>query len=137
MGVSAQACGIATAALRSMATYVAERGLGDEQGVAWLLADAATELDAGWLLCLRAASLKDQGRRLTREAAMSKVFCTEMADRVCQRALDALGADGYTEAFPVERYARDVRVTRIYEGTSEVQRIVVAREIIRQIGGGS
>ena len=99
-----------------------------------LLADAATELDAGWLLCLRAATLKDEGRPLTREAAMSKLYCTEMANRVCGWALEIVGVDAYTDTLSVERAVRDVRVTRIYEGTSEVQRIVIAREVLRGVG---
>lgn len=132
VGVSAQACGLATAALETAARHAAEHDLRD-QGTLWLLADAATELEAGWLLCMRAAALKDQGQKLTREAAMSKVFCTEAADRVCQRAIELMGPAGFTAAHPVERFARDVRVTRIYEGTSEVQRIVVAREVLRAL----
>ena len=132
VGVSAQACGIATAALSAAVRHAAAHDLRD-QGTQWRLADAATELEAAWLLCMRAASMKDQGARVTREAAMSKVFCTEASDRVCQRAIEVLGPAGFTAAHPVERYARDVRVTRIYEGTSEVQRIVVAREVLKAL----
>lgn len=134
VGVSAQAVGVATAAAAAATRYVAERfddmppEMADMQRQ---IADCATEIDAGWLLCLRAAALKDQGRPMTREAAMSKLYCTEMANRVCRRALEVLGADGITRATPVERYLRDARVTRIYEGTSEVQRIVIARETLR------
>jgi len=132
VGVSAQACGLASAALKAAARYAAAQGL-DDQGTQILLADSATELDAGWLLCMRAASMKDRGERLTREAAMSKVFCSEAADRICQRAIEVLGPAGFTGAHPVERFARDVRVTRIYEGTSEVQRIVIAREVLKAL----
>ncbi len=132
VGVSAQALGVGFAALRTAAAHLVERGLDPaDQGRQWLLADCATELEAGWLLCMRAASMKDAGQKVTREAAMSKVFCTEAADRACQRALELMGEEGFTDAHEVERYARDVRITRIYEGTSEVQRIVVAREILR------
>ena len=136
VGVSAQACGIATGALATAGRHLAgadpdARDYGERRG---LLADAATELDAGWLLCLRAATLKDNGRPLTREAAMSKLFCTEMANRVCGWALDIVGVDAYTDTLSVERAVRDVRVTRIYEGTSEVQRIVIAREVLRGLG---
>ncbi len=136
VGVSAQACGIATGALATAARQLAASASdapdhADRRG---LLADAATELDAGWLLCLRAATLKDEGRPLTREAAMSKLFCTEMANRVCGWALDIVGVDAYSDVLSVERAVRDVRVTRIYEGTSEVQRIVIAREVLRGLG---
>jgi alkylation response protein AidB-like acyl-CoA dehydrogenase len=137
VGVSAQACGIATGALATAFRLLAgeaDSPSADHAERRGLLADAATELDAGWLLCLRAAALKDEGRPLTREAAMSKLFCTEMANRVCGRALDIVGVDAYTDALGLERAARDVRVTRIYEGTSEVQRIVIAREVLRGLG---
>jgi alkylation response protein AidB-like acyl-CoA dehydrogenase len=137
VGVSAQACGIATGALVTASRLLAEEADSPSADYAerrGLLADAATELDAGWLLCLRAAALKDEGRPLTREAAMSKLFCTEMAHRACARALDIVGVDAYTDALGLERAVRDVRVTRIYEGTSEVQRIVIAREVLRGLG---
>lgn len=134
VGVSAQAVGIASAAASAAARHLA--GLMDDlppdhADLQRALADCAIDIDAGWLLCLRAAALKDAGKPLTREAAMSKLFCTEMAHRVCERALRIHGADGITRAHDVERYLRDVRVTRIYEGTSEVQRIVIARETLR------
>ena len=136
VGVSAQACGIASGALATAGRTLAAAATdapdyGERRG---LLADAATELDAGWLLCLRAATLKDEGRPLTREAAMSKLYCTEMANRVCGWALEIVGVDAYTDTLSVERAVRDVRVTRIYEGTSEVQRIVIAREVLRGVG---
>jgi alkylation response protein AidB-like acyl-CoA dehydrogenase len=137
IGVSAQALGIATAALTSAARYATERRqfgapIASTQAVQWMLADSATELEAGWLMCLRAASLKEKGQPHSREAAMSKVFCTEAANEICHRAVQIHGGYGYTREYPVERHLRDVRVTRIYEGTSEVQRIVIAREILRQ-----
>lgn len=134
VGVSAQAIGVASAAAAAATRHLAAQmdDLGaDHADKQRELADCATEIDAGWLLCLRAAALKDAGKPLTREAAMSKLFCTEMAHRVCERALRIFGADGISGAHPVERYLRDVRVTRIYEGTSEVQRIVIARETLR------
>jgi alkylation response protein AidB-like acyl-CoA dehydrogenase len=137
VGVSAQALGIATAALNSAARYATERRqfgapIAATQAVQWMLADSATELEAGWLMCLRAASLKEKGQPHSREAAMSKVFCTEAANEICHRAVQIHGGYGYTREYPVERHLRDVRVTRIYEGTSEVQRIVIAREILKQ-----
>ncbi|MGK0361814.1 MAG: alkylation response protein AidB-like acyl-CoA dehydrogenase [Bradymonadia bacterium] len=122
IGVSAQAIGIAMAAQEvAMAADVDHTPLMDSEA----------EIRAGWALCLRAARLKDAGKSFTRQAAMSKLFCSEMAYRVCRRALAALGPAGQTG--PVARYARDTRVNRIYEGTSEVQRIVVAREILKSV----
>jgi alkylation response protein AidB-like acyl-CoA dehydrogenase len=132
VGVSAQACGIATAALRCALRWAEANG-GVSSNAEWarLIADSSVELDAAWGLCLKAAQLKDAGRPLTREAAVSKLYCTEMANRVCDRMLSILGPSGCDDRHELERYARDVRVTRIYEGTSEVQRIVIAREVLR------
>jgi alkylation response protein AidB-like acyl-CoA dehydrogenase len=137
VGVSAQALGIATAALQAATRYATERKqfggpISQNQAIQWMIADSATELEAGWLMCLRAASLKEKGLPHSREAAMSKVFCTEAANEICHRAVQIHGGYGYTREYPVERHLRDVRVTRIYEGTSEVQRIVIAREILKQ-----
>jgi alkylation response protein AidB-like acyl-CoA dehydrogenase len=137
VGVSAQALGIATAALQAATRYATERKqfggpISQNQAIQWMIADSATELEAGWLMCLRAASLKEKGLPHSREAAMSKVFCTEVANEICHRAVQIHGGYGYTREYPVERHLRDVRVTRIYEGTSEVQRIVIAREILKQ-----
>jgi len=89
-----------------------------------------TELDAATLLCLRAATLKEKGVPFSREASMSKLFASEAAVRICNEAVQIHGGYGYIREFPVERYLRDVRVTTIYEGTSEVQRIVIARQTI-------
>lgn len=139
IGVSAQAVGIATAAAAAATRHAAD--LMDDMppehaDIQRRIADCAMELDAGWLLCLRAAALKDQDRPMTREAAMAKLYCTEMANRVCRAAVEVFGPDGVTRAHAVERYLRDVRVTRIYEGTSEVQRIVIARETLRLASAG-
>ena len=90
-----------------------------------------TELAAARLLVLRAAWLKEEGRPFTREASMAKLFASEAANRAVTRAVQVHGGYGYTDAFPVERYLRDARVTMIYEGTSEIQRLVIAREILR------
>lgn len=134
IGVSAQACGIATAALTSLRAALAARDepLGGEEIASLALCER--ELAAAWLLCLRAATLKGSGKAVTREAAMSKLMCTETASRICDRALALCGQSGYAGAMALERRARDARVTRIYEGTSEVQRIVIAREVLKQIG---
>ena len=92
----------------------------------------ATELDAARLMALRAAWLKEQGRPFTREASMAKLFASEAANRACLEAVQIHGGYGYVDEFPVERYLRDVRVTTIYEGTSEIQRVVIARKILQE-----
>ena len=126
VGVSAQACGVATAAFAQLRALGAARGV---DGLEALIADSGAELEAGWLMCLRAARLKDAGARLTREAAMAKMYCSEMASRVTERAMQAHGRAGFTA--PAEKLMRDVRITRIYEGTNQIQRLVVAREVIK------
>jgi alkylation response protein AidB-like acyl-CoA dehydrogenase len=135
IGIASQAIGIATAALEEAVAYARERKqfgrpIGDFQGLQWMLADAATELDAARLLTLRAAMLKEAGRPFTREASMAKLFASEAAGRVCDRALQIHGGYGYVRDFAAERHYRDVRVTRIYEGTSEIQRTVIARSVL-------
>ncbi|MCA9602284.1 MAG: acyl-CoA dehydrogenase, partial [Myxococcales bacterium] len=105
--------------------------IADFQAIQWMIADSRTELDAARLLTLRAAGLKERGQPFSREASMAKVFTTERAWKVCNRSVQVHGGYGYTREFPVERYLRDVRVTQIYEGTSEVQRIVIARHVLR------
>jgi alkylation response protein AidB-like acyl-CoA dehydrogenase len=132
LGISAQAIGIASAALDETIEYVKERKqfgrpISKFQAIQWMIADSATELDAARNLLLRAAWLKEQGRRFSREASMSKLYASETAVRVCNRAVQMHGGYGYTKDFAVERHLRDCRVTTIYEGTSEVQRLVISR----------
>jgi alkylation response protein AidB-like acyl-CoA dehydrogenase len=136
IGISAQAIGIASAALDEAARYAKDRRQFDRpiaefQAIQWLLADSKTELDAARLLCLRAASMKLDSKPFTREAAIAKLFASEAANRICDRALQVHGGYGYVRDFAAERHLRDVRVTRIYEGTSEIQRTVIARSILR------
>jgi alkylation response protein AidB-like acyl-CoA dehydrogenase len=136
IGIASQALGVGQAALAAARKYVKERvqfgrPIGDFQAVQFRLADVATELEAARLLTMRAAWLKEQGRAFTREASMAKLYASEAAWRACDAAIQLHGGYGYTRDFPVERYARDVRVTRIYEGTSEVQRIVIARSLLQ------
>jgi alkylation response protein AidB-like acyl-CoA dehydrogenase len=136
IGVASQAIGIARAALDDALSYLQDRALpgGDKdriETVQCLLAGSATELDAAQLLVYRAARLRDQGRPYTREASMAKLFASEAANRACLRAVQALGMDGCLRDYPVERHLRDVKVTTIYEGTSEVQRLVIARSLLR------
>lgn len=128
IGVSAQASGIATAA-QEVATRHARQHPHDVEA-RQRVAESEAELRAGFGLVLHAAGLKDQKKPYTREAAMAKLYCTEMAGRVCQRTLRMLGLEGQGRGTPVERLARDARITRIYEGTNEVQRIVIARELL-------
>ncbi|MCC6526717.1 MAG: acyl-CoA dehydrogenase family protein [Polyangiaceae bacterium] len=136
IGIGAQSVGIATAALEAATAYARERKqfgkpIGDFQAIQWMIADSRTELDAARLLVLRAAELKERGMPFSAEAAMAKVFASEAAGRICDRALQVHGGYGYVRDYPVERHYRDVRVTRIYEGTSEVQRTVIARAFLR------
>jgi alkylation response protein AidB-like acyl-CoA dehydrogenase len=135
IGISAQAIGIAQAALDEAVAYAKDRrqfdrAIADFQAIQWLIADSKTELDAARLLCLRAASLKLASQPFTREASIAKLFASEAANRICDRALQIHGGYGYVRDFAVERHVRDVRVTRIYEGTSEIQRTVIARSVL-------
>ncbi len=137
IGIASLALGVAQAAIEFAERYALERkqfgrSITDFQAIQWMIADSHTELDAARMLVLRAAWLKEQGRPFTREASMAKLFASEKAFGVCNRALQMLGGYGYTQDFPIERYLRDVRVTSIYEGTSEVQRIVIGRDVVRQ-----
>ena len=136
IGISFQAIGIGRAALDTAVAYARERrqfgqAIGEFQAIQWMIADAATELDAAQLLAFRAASLKEQGKPFTREASMAKVFSTEAGNRACHKAVQILGGYGYIREYPVERHLRDVRVSTIYEGTSEIQRVVIARDLLR------
>jgi alkylation response protein AidB-like acyl-CoA dehydrogenase len=96
-----------------------------------MLADCDTELSAARLLTLRAAALKESGKPFTREGSMAKVFASEAANRACDKVVQIHGGYGYIDEFPAERHYRDVRVTTIYEGTSEIQRVVIARDVLR------
>jgi alkylation response protein AidB-like acyl-CoA dehydrogenase len=135
IGIAAQAVGIAQAGYDAARAYALERRafgrrIGDFQAIQWKLADMATEIDAARLLTYRAAWLKQQGRPHTIEGAKAKLFASETARRQTAEAIQILGGYGYTKEFPVERYYRDAKITEIYEGTSEVQRIVIARSIL-------
>ncbi|TMA27188.1 MAG: acyl-CoA dehydrogenase [Deltaproteobacteria bacterium] len=137
IGVSAQAVGIGTAALEAAARYAQQRQafgrpIADYQAIRFMLADSATELEAARLLTLRAAALKEAGRPFALEGSMAKLYSAEKAIKACDRAVQVHGGYGYIDEFPVERHYRDVRVTAIYEGTSEIQRHVIARELLRE-----
>lgn len=138
IGIAALAIGIGRAALSAAARYAQQRvqfgaPIASFQAIQFPLADAATELEGAHLLTLAAADARDRGRPLSRASAMAKLAASEAAGRACDVAIQILGATGYTRRAPVERLARDVRVTRIYEGTSEVQRIVIARSLLEEL----
>ena len=140
LGIASQATGIAQGALEAAAKYAGERvqfgkPIAEFQSISNKLADMACEVDAARLLLMRACWLKENGRRFTREASMAKLYASEMANRVCGDALQIHGGYGYVKEFDVERFYREARVTTIYEGTSEVQRIVIAREHLKQYEG--
>jgi butyryl-CoA dehydrogenase len=137
IGIAAQALGIARASLEDALAYAAERKtfgkpIAQHQAIQFKLADMATELDAARLLTWRAATLKDQGVRHTAESSMAKVFASEVANRAAKEAVQIFGGNGYVEDFPVERHYRDAKITEIYEGTSEVQRLVIAGNLLKE-----
>jgi len=136
IGIAAQAVGIARAALEDALRYAGERKtfgklLAEHQAIQFKLADMATEIDAARLLTWRAARMKDLGVRHTMESAMAKVFAAEVANRAAKEAVQIYGGYGYITEYPVERHLRDAKITEIYEGTSEVQRIVIASSLIK------
>ncbi len=140
IGIASQACGVARAALEASVRYAKDRkafgqAIAEFQGLRFMIADMKTQLSAAELLTFRAAQMKEEGRPFTREASMAKLFASEMANRVCDKAVQIHGGYGYIDEFPVERYFRDARVQMIYEGTSEVQRLVIARETFKLITG--
>jgi alkylation response protein AidB-like acyl-CoA dehydrogenase len=135
IGIAAQALGIAQAAYDVAREYALQRHafghrIADFQAIQQKLADMSMEIDAARLLIYRAAWLKQQGRKHTEEGAKAKLFASEMARRQTGEAIQILGGYGYTKEFPVERYYRDAKITEIYEGTSEIQRLVIARSIL-------
>ncbi len=135
IGIAAQAVGIAQAAFDAARSYALERKqfgrrLGDFQAIQHKLANMSTEIDAARLLTLRAAWLKQQGQPHTEAGAKAKLFASETARRQTAEAIQVFGGYGYTKEFPVERYYRDAKITEIYEGTSEIQRLVIARAVL-------
>lgn len=134
IGVAAQAVGIAKAAFDASKLYASERQqfgkpINRLQAIQFMLADMATEIDAAELLTYRAAYLKENNKKISKAASMAKVFATEMVQRVAYKAVQIHGGYGYIKEYDVERYYRDARVTSIYEGTSEIQRLVIARNL--------
>jgi alkylation response protein AidB-like acyl-CoA dehydrogenase len=136
IGIAAQSVGMARAALDAAIVYARERRtfgkpIAEHQAVSFRLADMATQVDVARQMAWHAAALRDAGEPCIKEAAMAKLFASEMAERVVSEALQIHGGYGYVEDFPVERIYRDVRVCRIYEGTSDVQRMLIAREVLK------
>jgi butyryl-CoA dehydrogenase len=136
IGIAAQALGIARAALEDATAYSLERKtfgkpIAQHQAIQWKLADMATEIDAARLLTWKAASLKDAGTRHSQESAMAKLFASEVANRAAKEGVQIFGGNGYVEDYPAERHYRDAKITEIYEGTSEIQRIVIANQLLK------
>ncbi len=138
IGVGSMALGIGLAAMDYARQYTTEReqfgkSISTMQGPQWMMADTYTELEASRLLLMSAADQKQKGLPFSKQASMAKLFATESANKACYTALQLMGGIGYTQECPLERYARDVRITAIYEGTSEIQRVIIARELLQEI----
>ncbi|MGR8918463.1 MAG: acyl-CoA dehydrogenase family protein [Gammaproteobacteria bacterium] len=138
IGIASLALGVGSAALDFARGYVTEREqfgqkIADFQGIQFMLADAYTEREAGRLLAMNAAWLKETDQPYMKAASMAKLYNSEWANRACYTALQLMGGAGYTQEYPLERYARDARVTSIYEGTSEIQRVIIARELLKEV----
>ena len=137
IGIAAQAVGIAQGAFDKALAYAKERQqfgqpIADFQAIQWMLADMATQIDAARLLTHRAANLKDTGLPFVKESSMAKVFAAEAAMFVTSKAIQIYGGYGYIKDYPLERYFRDAKITELYEGTSEMQRMTIARQLIRE-----
>jgi alkylation response protein AidB-like acyl-CoA dehydrogenase len=135
IGIGAIALGLAQAAFEYAVNYARERkafgkAIAEQQAIQWMLADAATEIELARTMLYKTAWLKEQGRNYNKEAAMAKMFATEMAERVCRNAIQIHGGYGYSSEYPVERIYRDARLMTIGEGTSEIQRLVIARHVL-------
>jgi alkylation response protein AidB-like acyl-CoA dehydrogenase len=136
IGIAAQSIGVAQAAFDASVQYAREReqfgqSISKFQGLRWIVADMATEIEAARLMMLSAAAMKDNGENYTLQASMAKLFASEMVNRVTAKAIQLHGGYGFTKEYPVERFYRDARVFTIYEGTSEIQRVVISNLIFR------
>jgi len=139
IGIGSLGLGCGLAAMDYAIRYSRERKQFDQpisnfQAIQWMIAESCTELEAARLLLMNAAFNKEQGRPFARQASMAKYYATEAAERACYNAIQMLGGYGYTKEYPVERYARDVRITSIYEGTNQIQRLIIARDILSALG---
>lgn len=138
IGIGSLGLGLGLAAMDFATRYATERSqfgqkISDFQAIQWMIADAYTELEAARLLLMNAAFRKETGKSFAKEASMAKMYATEAANKACYKAVQMLGGYGYTKDFPVERYARDARITSIYEGTNEIQRVIISREILKNL----
>jgi len=138
IGVGSMALGIGLAAMDYARNYITEREqfgqpIANFQGLQWMMADAYTDLEASRLLLMNAADTKEKGQPFSKQASMAKLFASEKANQACYTALQLMGGSGYIKEYPLERYSRDVRITSIYEGTSEIQRVIIARELLREV----
>ena len=138
IGIGSLALGVGLAALDYAKAYIVDRkqfgqSLSNFQGLQWTLAERYTEMEAARLLLMQAAYTKDQGQPFGMAASMAKLFATENANKACYDALQLMGGAGYIKEYPLERMARDVRVTSIYEGTSEIQKVIIARELLQKV----
>ena len=138
IGIGSLALGIGLAAMDYARNYTLERkqfgqAIAKFQGLQWMMADAYTELEAARLLLMSAADKKQRGLPFSKEASMAKLYASEKANQACYSALQLLGGYGYISDYPLERYARDVRVTSIYEGSSEIQRVIISRELLKEV----
>ena len=136
IGIAAQSVGVATAAFDAAVQYSREReqfgqSISKFQGLRWMIADMATEIEAARLMMLSAAEMKDNGENYTLQASMAKLFASEMVNRITAKAVQIHGGYGFTKEYPVERFYRDARVFTIYEGTSEIQRIVISNQVLK------
>lgn len=142
IGIAAQAIGIAQASYDLASSYAKTREAFGQtiigfQAIQFMLVELATEIEAGRLLIYQAANLHDRGLKYTREAAQAKLFCSELASKAANKAVQILGGYGYTTEYDAERYLRDAKITEIYEGTSEIQRIVIAENVIKELANNS
>ncbi len=136
IGIGSLGLGVGLAAMDYATRYSTERSqfgqkISNFEAIQWMIADGYTDLEAARLLLMNAAWRKENGKSFAKEASMAKMYATEAANRACYKAVQMLGGYGYTCDFPVERYARDARITAIYEGTNEIQRVIISREILR------
>lgn len=136
IGIGSLALGVGLAAMDFATAYAAQRVQFDRklvefEALQWMIADSYTELEAARLLLMNAAFRKETGKSFAKEASMAKLFASDAANRACYKAVQMLGGYGYTASYPVERHARDARITSIYEGTNEIQRLIIAREVLR------
>ena len=136
IGIAAQSVGVAQAAFDASVQYAREReqfgqSISKFQGLRWIVADMATEIEAARLMMLSAAEMKDHGENFTLQASMAKLFASEMVNRITAKAVQLHGGYGFTKEYAVERFYRDARVFTIYEGTSEIQRVVISNQIFK------